>query len=72
MNKTQTLSPEERKQIALEEWTKQRFDLTSIVSMGQAGELILDTDSDDIKIESELTIRGKQYMVKAVYTMKKI
>lgn len=71
-NKTQTLTQKERTKIALEEWRKQRFDLTSVVAMSQAGELMLETNSTELKVKSELDINEKRYEVATIYTIKKL
>jgi ribosomal 50S subunit-associated protein YjgA (DUF615 family) len=66
------LTKEERIQIAVEEMKNCKFEITSTAVMCYAGQLMKDTNADNIKTSTEITIQGKRYKVEAIYKMKEV
>ena len=63
------LTKEERTEIALEEYKAQKFQLISVVSCGQAAQLMVDTNATELKVSTEVTINGKRYKVDSIYSI---
>ena len=61
------MTKEERTQTALEEYKSQKFELLSIVTSCQAGQIMVETNTDKLQIKNETTIGNRRYLITAVY-----
>jgi len=64
----ESLTAEQREQIALEEFRKQPLQNICTVAVIKIAEVAISTNADNGVVETAATINGKRYKVKAVVT----
>lgn len=66
------LTEEQRGQIALEEFRKQPIQNICTVAVIKIAEVAISTNAETGSVETEATLNGKRYKIKAVVTYKQI
>ena len=66
------LTQKEREEIAVEELSKQRFEIVTTAASRAAAHMMQETNATSIDIDLKLSKDGRKFEVKSTYTLKEV